>query len=186
MLPIVLDIADMRVILVGRGPAAARRLRYLDGGGAGNVTVFSARPDAELRAAAGGRLRESLPAQQDLAGAKVVFVAGLDRDQSAAIAAWARAAGALVNVEDVTDLCDFHTPALVRRGDLLITVSTGGKSPGLARMFRAYLEEKIEPDWESRLDLLARERAKWYADGLEGSEVSKRTHDMIERNGWLS
>ena len=53
-------------------------------------------------------------------------------------------------------------------------------------MMRSYLEDLIGPEWEERLDILARERAKWYADGLAGSEVSKRTHDLIERNGWLS
>jgi precorrin-2 dehydrogenase/sirohydrochlorin ferrochelatase len=186
MLPIVLEVAEARVILVGQGPSALRRLRYLDEGGARNVTVFSGTAEAELRAVAAARLREGLPVERDLSGAKLVFVVGLDREHSAEIATWGRAVGALVNVEDVIDLCDFHTPAVVRRGDLTITVSTGGKSPGLARMFRAYLDDRIEPEWEGRLDLLARERARWYADGLEGAEVSKRTHDMIERNGWLS
>jgi precorrin-2 dehydrogenase len=186
MLPVVLDVAEARIVLAGQGQAAVRRLRYLDEGGAGNLAIFSPGADSDLRAAAGDRLLTGLPTAADIRGVRLVFVAGLDRETSEGIASAARTAGALVNVEDVIDLCDFHTPALVRRGDLVVSISTGGKSPGLARMFRAYLDEMIAPEWESRLDLLARERAKWYADGLAVPEVSKRTHDLIERNGWLS
>src|SRR6201999_378899 len=61
----------------------------------------------------------------------VLFVAGLDQPSAAALAAKARAAGILVNVEDVPELCDFHVPAIVRRGDLVLTASTGGHAPGL-------------------------------------------------------
>ena len=186
MLPITLDISEARIVLAGNGPAVLRRLRYLEAGGAGCLAIFSPCPDDELKALAGDRLRERLPGDSDINGATLVFVAGLDFAPSETIAIAARRHGALVNVEDVTDLCDFHTPAVVRRGDLVLSVSTGGKSPGLARMMRTYLEEQVGPEWEERLDILARERAKWYADGLAGSEVSKRTHDLIERNGWLS
>jgi precorrin-2 dehydrogenase/sirohydrochlorin ferrochelatase len=186
MLPIVVDVARARVILVGQGPHLLRRLRYLDGGAAEEVAVFSVAPDDELRAMAGQRLQERLPGERDMRRAKLVFVAGLSRERAAVMAATARLVGALVNVEDVMELCDFHTPALVRRGDLVVTVSTGGKSPGLARMFREHLEDRIAPEWAGRLEVLAQERAKWYSDGLEGHEVSKRTHEMIERNGWLA
>ena len=186
MLPITLDISEAHIVLAGNGPAVLRRLLYLEAGGVGCLTVYSPHPDPDLKAAAGDRLRERLPGDADINGAMLVFVAGLDYAPSETIAIAARRHGALVNVEDVIDLCDFHAPALVRRGDLVLSISTGGKSPGLARMMRSYLEDLIGPEWEERLDILARERAKWYADGLAGSEVSKRTHDLIERNGWLS
>jgi len=186
MLPITLDISDARIVLAGEGLAAVRRLRYLESGGAGNLAIYSPHPGPELLEAAGSRLSERLPGDSDMSGARLVFVAGLDYAPSETIAIAARRQGALVNVEDVIGLCDFHTPAVVRRGDLVLSVATGGKSPGLARMMRAYLDERIGPEWEERLDLLARERERWYADGLRGSEVSKRTRDLIERNGWLS
>ncbi len=173
-------------MLAGNGPAALRRLRYLESGGAADLAIYSFNPDPELRQAAGSRLRERLPGDADISGSRLVFVAGLDEAASETIAIAARRHGVPVNVEDVIALCDFHVPAVVRRGDLILSVATGGKSPGLARMMRAYLEQRIGPEWEERLDLLARERARWYADGLGGPEVSKRTQDLIERNGWLS
>ncbi len=57
----------------------------------------------------------------------------------------------LVNVEDVLPLCDFHVPAVVRRGDLLLTASTGGAAPGLARALREWLAQNFGPEWTDRL-----------------------------------
>ena len=75
------------------------------------------------------------------------------------------ALGVLVNVEDVLPLCDFHVPAIVRRGDLLLTASTGGQAPGLARPLRESLAEQFGPEWTGRLKDLGLARAKWRAAG---------------------
>ena len=61
---------------------------------------------------------------------QLLFVAGLPEGEARHLAGRARALGVLVNVEDVLPLCDFHVPAMVRRGDLLLTASTGGAVPG--------------------------------------------------------
>ena len=61
----------------------------------------------------------------------------LSSEISAALAGRARAQGILVNVEDEPLLCDFHVPATVRRGDLLLTVSSAGRSPGLVAAWSA-------------------------------------------------
>ena len=90
--------------------------------------------------------------QVALAGLRVLFVAGLERPVAAALAASARNAGVLVNVEDVPELCDFHVPANVRRGELVFTVSTCGRAPGLARRLREWLESAFGPEWSGRLD----------------------------------
>src|ERR1700743_2446278 len=74
---------------------------------------------------------------------KILFIAGLDEVSSERLAKLGRTQGLLVNVEDVPVLCDFHVPAAVRRGDLVLTVSTGGKAPGLARLIREWLEHKL-------------------------------------------
>jgi len=123
MLPIVLDPTAIRIGVAGRGDGLKRRLGLLEEAGAEKVAVFD----------------QSIPAGQ-LAQLSVLFVAGLDSDQSRELAAAAQAARVLVNVEDQPDLCDFHVPASLRRGDLLFTVSTGGHSPGLSRLLREELE----------------------------------------------
>jgi precorrin-2 dehydrogenase/sirohydrochlorin ferrochelatase len=115
----------------------------------------------------------------------LLFVAGLERPAASALAARARAAGVLVNVEDMPEFCDFYVPAVVRRGDLALTVSTSGRAPGLARLLREWLERIFIVEWQARLEALSAARAGWRADGLKPDEVSRRTRDLVAREGWL-
>lgn len=72
----------------------------------------------------------------------------------------AKKAGALVNIVDDESYSDFIVPAQVSRGDLLFTVSTGGKSPALARQLRAELADTYGMEYEMYLDLVARIRSE--------------------------
>ena len=139
MFPIVLDLGALKVALVGEGEAVLKRLTLLDDAGAAHVEVYSASPNAALRTRAGSRLKGERPSQAALEAAHLVLLAGLGEAEAETLAGIARKAGRLVNTEDVKALCDFHVPSVVRRGDLLLTVSTGGKSPGLARRLRRHL-----------------------------------------------
>jgi siroheme synthase (precorrin-2 oxidase/ferrochelatase) len=76
-------------------------------------------------------------------------------------------------------------PAVVRRGDLALTVSTSGKAPGLSRLIREWLERSIGAEWRERLDHLAHARAGWRAEGLAPGDVSRRIRDLVAREGWL-
>ncbi|UEM03215.1 bifunctional precorrin-2 dehydrogenase/sirohydrochlorin ferrochelatase [Skermanella rosea] len=185
MFPIVLDLDHVSVALVGAGQLATKRLKQLDQAGARRLTVFSEAPDEALAASAGERLIRRLPTDGDLAAFQVIYIVDLDPGVAADLAARCRALGRLVNVEDVKPLCDFHTPSQVRRGDLLLSISTGGKSPGLAQRLRRYLEDLFQPDWEDHLDELARARAHWRAEGADMRTVARRTEDLIEERGWL-
>ena len=133
----------------------ARRLELLLQAGAEQIDVFSDAPSAGLAAGAGVRLRRQLPDQDELAALALVWIVDLPLAEAAPLARAARAAGCLVNVEDVTELCDFHNPAQVRRGDLLLTVSTGGRSPGLAARIRSELARTFGPEWSDRLNRIA-------------------------------
>lgn len=167
MLPIVLNPLTLKIGLAGQGAARDRR--------------------AALLAEAGveARLLPEAVSGDLLAGLQVLFVAGLDEGESRDLAARARAAGVLVNVEDNIPLCDFHVPALVRRGDLLLTASTGGQVPGLARALREVLADEFGPEWTARVRELSRVRAKWRSEGLSPSQVSEKVRDLIESRGWL-
>jgi precorrin-2 dehydrogenase/sirohydrochlorin ferrochelatase len=120
-----------------------------------------------------------------LAGLNLLFVAGLDRPAAAALAARAREQGVLVNVEDVPDLCDFHVPAILRRGDLALTVSTSGRAPGLARLLREWLSRTFGAEWKDRLDEISAFRAHSRDEGLSPEDVSRRTRDFVAQRGWL-
>ena len=185
MLPILVDLGSLKVILVGEGEAAEKRLAALDDAGAQDLEIYCQSPSAAFTRQAGKRLKGARPGDEALKSAHLVFLAGLGDRESVALAGRARAAGRLVNTEDVKPLCDFHVPSIVRRGDLVISVSTGGKSPGLARRLRRYLEGLFGPEWAGRLDELGRQRRAWRAEGHELAEIGRKTDAYIEEKGWL-
>lgn len=167
MLPIVLDAADLAIGLAGEGELLERRRASLREAGIEPVSVTA-------------------DATEALKGLRLLFIAGAGREASAALAERAKASGVLVNVEDETALCDFHMPAVLRRGDLILTVSSGGKSPGLVRIIREWLAERFGPEWCARLGELGRARAAWRSEGLGAEEISTRTRARVEHAGWLA
>jgi precorrin-2 dehydrogenase / sirohydrochlorin ferrochelatase len=185
MFPIVLDLSQARVALVGNGEAALRRLALLDADAARHVAIYADAPLPELVRAAGARLQRRLPGAGDLAGVQIVFAVDLPPERLAALSATARAVGALVNVEDRPALSSFHSPALLRRGDLVIAVSTNGQSPGLARRVKRFLEGLFGSEWQGRLDDLAALRQGWREAGAGGAELARWTDEWIDRHHWL-
>jgi precorrin-2 dehydrogenase / sirohydrochlorin ferrochelatase len=185
MIPVIVDPKQVSIALIGRGRAAERRLELLDEGSAERLTVFSDQPSAGLAARAGVRLQRRLPAAKELTAFALLWIVDLPLALAAPLARAARAAGCLVNVEDVTPFCDFHNPAQVRRGDLLLTVSTGGRSPGLAARIRGELARAFGPEWAERLNSIAAKRAVWRRPGRSLDELARLTNATIDANGWL-
>jgi precorrin-2 dehydrogenase/sirohydrochlorin ferrochelatase len=167
MLPLVLNPVNIKAGLIGRGPEGERRAAMLAEAGVEVRLLAQDAPDEVLGALT------------------LLFVAGLPEGEARELAIRARALGVLVNVEDVLPLCDFHVPAIVRRGDLLLTASTGGQVPGLARALRESLADQFGPEWTARLKELGLARAKWRAQGLSPREVSHHVRELISRMGWL-
>lgn len=163
MLPLVLDPSKTKVGLTGAGEALAKRRAHLAEAGVQPVEIGLGDP---------------------LAGLTVLYVAGLADDVSEALAARARALGILVNVEDRPPLCDFHVPAIVRRGDLLLTVSSGGRAPGLVRLIREWLSDQFGREWGGRVAELGAKRDDWRASGLSPAQISERTKTIAQR--WLA
>ena len=144
--PIMLDLDRVPILVVGTGRQVLNRLRQL-GEEPRSIKVFSDAPSAELSDFCRGSLILRLPVAADLVAGGVIFIGDYPAEQAHAIADEARAAGMLTNIEDVTAGCDFHTPSLLRRGDLLLTVSTGGQSPALAVRIKQFLAAKFTEDW---------------------------------------
>lgn len=185
MLPLVLDLARLRLVLIGNGEAASRRLALLDDARAQQLTVFAPSPSSELAAASGARLQRRWPSGGELAKAQLVFIADAPTDLRPVFAEYAHTAGALVHVEDAPLLSDAHAPAVLRRGDLTIAIATGGASPGLAAELKRFLGDLIGPEWQGRLDELARLRRRWRRAGARPMAVRRRTREWISRRGWL-
>lgn len=166
MMPLVFTNATP-VLLVGRGPAFAKRRALLEASG---LSLS---------------MRAELPDPVTLDAARLVFGAGLDTAEGEALAAAARARRIPVNIEDVPHLCDVHVPALIRRGDLLLTVSTGGGAPAMAAALRAWLDQRFGPEWEGHLEALAMQRQTLRMAGAAPPEVMRALAARIQDSAWL-
>ena len=184
MIPLALDPARVVIALAGNGPLAVRRLTQLREGGA-DPQVFSPEPDGEFAALAGDRLVRALPVAADLDKVGVLYVMGLGTETETALAELARQRRVLVNVEDVIPLCDFHSPSVVRRGDLVMTISTGGRSPTLASLLRQRLEALFPEEWAERQRIIAEFRNRRPAEGAAMPAVARETRELLDREGWL-
>jgi len=102
----------------------------------------------------------------DLAGRFLVVSATGVPAVDGAVAADARAAGVLVNVADVPDLCEFTLPARIRRGDLLVTFSTNGRSPAMSTWLRRRFGPELGPEYGTLLELLSECRAELQSRGV--------------------
>ncbi|MBL0318663.1 MAG: hypothetical protein IPP74_05160 [Alphaproteobacteria bacterium] len=125
------------------------------------------------------------PDEDQIAGHAMMFVVGLDLETSKQLRDIAHRYHVWVNVHDTPDLCDFNVPSIMRQGDLLISVSTGGKAPGLAKRIRHHLEKLLGLDWDKRITKLHAVRQDWKKEELSYNEMVKRMDALIDKEGWL-
>lgn len=186
MVPIVLDTDNVRIAVVGTGPEALGRLRMLKRHGAHPVAVYLTAPDNAITAETSVAPVHRLPVAEDLRAVDVVLAGGLSASEADRLRSASREAKVLLNVEDTRTHCDFHMPATLQRGDLLLTVSTGGASPGLAQRIVRRLGDVFGTEWADRLAELRAQRAKWRESGLDIAALKRETDHYIDQKGWLS
>ncbi|QDR82769.1 precorrin-2 dehydrogenase/sirohydrochlorin ferrochelatase family protein [Sporomusa termitida] len=158
--PINLKLAGRRCAVVGGGAVAARKVMLLMAVAA-EVSVFSPVLTPGLASLVEARRLTWVPRAYnpgDLYSFFLVFCATDQPDANRQAAAEARAAGALVNCADAPELSDFYVPAHIVHGDLLITVSTGGGSPALARRLKEDIAARYGPEYGHYLALIAKLR----------------------------
>ena len=185
MIPVALDPKHAHLAVAGNGVLALRRLRALREAGASSTLLFADAPEAALTAEAGAYLRAALPDAAALGAMHALWIVDLDQNVAADLAAEARRLRVLVNVEDVPAYCDFHSVAEVRRGDLLLTVSTNGTAPGLARSIRRNLQTCFGPEWGERVRETADLRQGWRAAGVPMAETARRIEALVAERCWL-
>jgi precorrin-2 dehydrogenase/sirohydrochlorin ferrochelatase len=186
MLPTVLTLRGWRIFVLGRGKAAVRRLLQAEEAGAEDITIFSPGADDHLKAHAKDRLRERWPQETEWASARLAFIAGESEAVSATLAEAAGRHRLLVNVEDRPALCDFYMPSVLRRGDLLLSVSTGGAAPALGQAVIADLGRRYGPEWAERSAEVASLRREWKVAGHDMAAVAEKTKAYLKEKGWLS
>jgi siroheme synthase-like protein len=154
--PAILDVAGRDAVVVGAGKVGEGKVRGLLNADA-NVKVISLTATDQVREwASAGRIKleERTYESSDLDGAFLVIAATQDNDTNVRVFEDAEARQMLCNVVDVTHLCNFILPSIVRHGDLAIAVSTGGASPAMARRIRISLEQCYGDEYAVALELL--------------------------------
>jgi siroheme synthase-like protein len=169
--PIYLDLKGRDALVVGGGAVAEGKALQLAEAGA-RVTIVSPELTEALRAAAGRQEICHLSGyfdEENLNGVFLVVSATDDRIVNERVAKAARERGLLCNVVDQPDLCDFITPALVTRGELQISVSTGGGSPTLTQRVKREVAALIGEEYGDLLELASgmREEAKGRIEDFE-------------------
>jgi len=155
--PVLLELAGRRCIVIGALPIREGKVEALLAGGATDVLVVSTEPSDRLdglELLEGVQVARRTWTSADLAGAFLVIAHDPDPGERSRLSAAARRAGALVNVVDDIPACDWAMPAIVRRGELLLAIGTGGASPALARKMRERLESEYGPEWAEVLRIL--------------------------------
>ena len=177
--PVNLVLTGRRCLVVGGGRVAARKAEGLLACGA-TVHVVAPVVGDEVRALAGtagsppdGALTwEERPYRPgEVAGYRLAVAATDDPEVNRAVFADGEAAGVWVNSADDPANCSFTLPAVVRRGPVMVTVSTGGQSPALATWLKARVAAEIGPEYEVLVSLLAAEREAIQASGRSTEEV---------------
>jgi precorrin-2 dehydrogenase / sirohydrochlorin ferrochelatase len=160
LFPISLNLTAKRVVVIGGGTVAERKVQSLLDGGA-KITVISPELTPGLvKLADAGRLhlqRRKYTAG-DCQGATLVLSATDDEQVSRAVWQEATEAGILINTADQPAFCDFMMPAVLRRGDLTVAVSTAGSSPVLAGRLRDEIGKVLGAEYEQLIELLAAAR----------------------------
>ena len=174
--PANLIVAGRRCVVVGAGRIAARKIDALLAAGA-DVHVVAPQIGSEVRAWADKGALEVVerpfePADVD--GAWLVTSATGDADVDRAVFLAGEERRVWVNAADDPANCSFTLMSVVRRGDIVVTVGTGGRSPALAAWLKTRFEDELGPEYETLLELLAEAREELRSTGRSSEDVDWR------------
>jgi precorrin-2 dehydrogenase/sirohydrochlorin ferrochelatase len=180
--PIHLDIKNRNCLIVGGGAVGTRKVNTLMECGA-RVVVVSPNPTPQLdRLASEGSvtLKKRAYRSEDLAGMFLVIGATDDESLNRQISEDAERAHILCNIADRPEVCNFILPSIVRRGDLVITISTSGKSPALAKHLRQKLETQFGREYADFLLLMGAIRQKLLSQDHEPEAHKTLFNQLID------
>ena len=182
--PIYLDIKDRDCLVVGGGSVGTRKVETLLECGA-QVTVVSIDADEKLKKLSNSgviQLKERAFQFDDLDSVFLVIGATDDEDLNAKIHSEAQRRFLLCNIADRPGACNFILPSIVNRGDLIIAISTSGKSPAFAKKLRIQFETQFGEEYAEFLNLMGAIRKKLLNKDRE-TEVHKGLFErLIEKD----
>ena len=178
--PIFLDIKDKPCVVIGGGNVAERKVISLLDAGA-RVVVISPVLTPALKKLSRGKTINYCPKPYEDGDLEGFFLAYSATDNSSVnrkVFNEAKREGILLNVVDVPKLCNFIVPSVVDRGDLLIAISTSGKSPAMAKKIRQRLEKEFGREYAIFLNIMGKVRAKLLTRSKE-SDTNKRMFEKL-------
>src|SRR5579863_2895643 len=183
LFPMFMKLENKRCLVVGAGKVGEPKIAsLLDTGALIHVVAFGA-SDMVRKWAREGKVKLELRAftAADLDGIFLAVVATASRELNASIYNEALRRGVLCNVVDDPAYCDFFYPAVVRRGDLQIAVSTNGQSPSLAQKIRQQLEMQFGPGYAAWVAELGETRRLILASALPKDRKLELLHSLASR-----
>jgi siroheme synthase-like protein len=178
--PVMLEVRGRRCVVIGDLAIREGKVEGLLAAGADDVLVVSEGVDDRFAGVPEVTVERRAWRPADLDGAFLVIASSGDAAARAAIARETRARGGLVNVMDDVPSCDWAAPAVVRRGDLVLAVGTGGVSPAVARLVRERLEELFGPSWAEVLRIVGEVREETRAALPVFAERARRWREALD------
>ncbi len=180
LLPIALDVAGKRCLVVGGGPVAARKVRSLVQCGA-QVHVVAPHLEKELEAWKAQFEYSNRSFQSgDCRDCYLVFACTNEREINSQVVAEARQNGIWCNIADDAKSSDFYNVATIRRGEITITISTDGGSPALANHLRNEIKKVIGDEYAQLLQLMSERRTLLDRTATTQSERAILWHRVLE------
>ena len=186
LFPMFLKLAGRQCLVVGAGKVGEPKIGGLIDSGA-RIHVVAIEATGQVRDwAAAGKIDLELRAfsTNDLDGKFLAIVATASKHLNQLVYREANERGVLCNVVDVPEYCDFFYPAVVRRGDLQIAISTNGQSPSLAQKLRQQLEVQFGPGYAAWVEQLGETRRLILASALDTETKSDLLHSLASREAF--
>lgn len=181
--PVTLDLSGRLAVVLGAGRPAPEKVEGLLAAGA-RVRLIAPEPCERLRGLAGSGAIQWLGRTYrdgDLTGAWLAIAIPEElAAQMPAIAREAEARRTFLNVIDRPPLCSFAAPAIARRGDLTVAVSTSGRAPALAARIRDRIARRLGPEIERFLEIAARARAPLAEQRPDFGERRERWYALVD------
>ena len=174
--PVNLLVAGRRCVVVGAGRVAARKVAgLLDAGAVVHIVAPVVGPEVAAWRDTGRVTVDERPFRPgDLDGAWLATTATPDPAVNAAVYEAGEARRVFVNAADDPAHCSFTLVSVVRQGDLVVTIGTGGRSPALVTYLKDHVATEMGPEWGTLLDLLAEEREAARAAGVSTETLDWR------------
>jgi len=186
LFPMFMKLAAKRCLVVGAGKVGEPKIGALiDTGASVHVVAVAASGQVREWADAGKIELELRPfTASDLDGKFLAVAATASESLNRLIYCEAQRRGVLCNVVDVPEYCDFFYPAVVRRGDLQIAVSTAGQSPSLAQKIRRQLERQFGEGYAAWVEQLGETRRLILASDLDQATKWELLHSLASREAF--